>query len=70
MTARTATREPAACPVNAHATFRCTTRRRRAGVDRNPGSRGMKILLGGSVRSPAYGSAIRDRGLLWENADG
>jgi hypothetical protein len=34
------------------------------------GHRGMKMLLGGSVRSRAYGLAIRDRGLLWENADG
>jgi hypothetical protein len=30
----------------------------------------MKMLLGGSVRVRAYGPAIRDRGLLWENADG
>jgi hypothetical protein len=30
----------------------------------------MKIPLGGSVRVRAYGPAIQDRGLLWENADG
>jgi hypothetical protein len=35
-----------------------------------PGSRGMKMLVGGSVRARAYGPAIRDRGLSWENADG
>src|SRR5450755_2934796 len=36
----------------------------------SPGPRGMKMLLGGSVRVRAYGLVIRDRGLLWENADG
>jgi hypothetical protein len=35
-----------------------------------PARRGMKMRLGGSVRARAYGPAIRDRGLLWENADG
>jgi hypothetical protein len=35
-----------------------------------PPCRGMKMRLGGSVRARAYGPAIRDRGLLWENADG
>jgi len=35
-----------------------------------PENRGMKMLLGGSVRPRAYGPVIRDRGLSWENADG
>jgi hypothetical protein len=30
----------------------------------------MKMLLGGFVWVRAYGPVIRDRGLLWENADG
>jgi len=33
-------------------------------------SRSMKMRVGGSVRSGAYGPVIRDRGLLWESADG
>src|ERR1019366_1946730 len=32
--------------------------------------RGMKMLLGGSVRSGPNVWFIRDRGLVWENADG
>jgi hypothetical protein len=48
---------------------RRSLRRRRHRSDVAP-CRGMKMRLGGSVRARAYGPAIRDRGLLWENADG